>query len=173
MQEVELKFLKINPKEIETQLKKLGAIKKYDLKIKSHSFENKEFSATDSSQKYLRVRQIGNQVFLTYKDPALKNSEATSRKEIEILVSDYNNTLELLHSLGFKKTVKFSKHRVHYEFNNIHFDIDKVPGIQPYLEIETTNMKDMKLICKSLNLDYTKGRKGTIFEIYPNKKLVN
>ena len=168
MNEVELKFLDIDVNEIKSKLEKLGAVLIYDTYIESYSFYSNDFHGSDSSKKYLRVRKIDNEIIVTYKDPA-KDSDMTLRQEVEISVNDYENTLLLFEKLGFKKGGVFRKHRVHYEFNNIHFELDTLENIPTYLEIETTSEDDMRFMCVKLDLDITKGRKGTIIEIFPNK----
>lgn len=172
MDEIELKFLNINVEEIKNKLNKLGAQIKYDALTQSYPFLKNGFSASNSSQKYLRIRKVNDDVTITYKDPA-KESDMTSREEIEIKVNDYNKAILLLEKLGFQKGEIFRKHRIHYELENIHFELDTLDNIPTYLEIETQTEDDMKSICLKLDLDINKGKKGTIVEILPhlfNKK---
>lgn len=168
MNEIELKFLDIDVNEIKSKLESLGAVLKYDIEIESFSFLDDDFHGSDSNKKYLRVRKIGNDVTLTYKDPAV-DSKMTSRNEIEINVDDYGKTVLLIEKLGFTKGEVFRKHRIHYEFGDVHFELDTLENIPTYLEIETNSEEDMKDICIKLGLDITMGKKGTIVEILPEK----
>ena len=168
MNEVELKFLDIDVDEIRFKIESLGAILKYDIEVESFSFLAEDFHNSDSSKKYLRVRKIGNDVILTYKDPAI-DSRMTSRNEIEIRVDDYEKTILLIEKLGFTKGKVFRKHRIHYEFHDIHFELDTLENIPTYLEIETQTEDEMRNVCKKLGLDMAMGKKGTIVEILPEK----
>ncbi len=166
MDEIELKFLNVNVEEIKKKLNKLGAKLKYDAKIESHPFLAEGFHSSNSNMKYLRIRKINDNIKITYKDPA-ENSYMSIRKEIEIEVDNYNEAIKLIEKLGFKKGAISKKHRIHYEFENIHFELDTLENIPTYLEIETQNKEDMKNICIKLNLDILNGKKGTIVEILP------
>lgn len=168
MNEIELKFLDIDVDEIKFKIESLGAILKYDIEIESFSFLADDFHGSDSNKKYLRVRKIGSDVVLTYKDPAT-DSKMTSRNEIEIKVDDYEKAILLIEKLGFTKGEVFRKHRIHYEFDTVHFELDTLENIPTYLEIETQTEDEMKSICEKLGLDMTMGKKGTIVEILPEK----
>lgn len=168
MREIELKFLDINVKEIKDRLKQIGAILKYDTDTISYPFTNKDFSSYDSTKNFLRLRKINRESFITYKSPASK-SNITDREEIEIKVDNFKEAIKLLERIGFEKGKVFKKHRIHYEMENAHFELDTVGDIPTYLEIETRNERDMINICNKLDLDIKKGKKGTIVEIYPEK----
>jgi adenylate cyclase class 2 len=168
MTEIELKFLDIDVEEIINKLEKLGAELKYDTHIESYSFSSSDFHISDSNMKYLRVRRVNGDVEVTYKDSA-KKSDMTVREEINIEVNDFEQTVELIEKLGFKKDKIFTKHRVHYELGNIHFELDTLDGIPTYLEIETQTEEEIVDVCKKLELDISKGRKGTIVEILPER----
>lgn len=168
MEEIELKFLNINIENIKQKLKELGAKLKYNTQIESYPFLTEGFHGSDSSKNFLRIRKSNDEVWITYKGPA-KKSSMTIREEIEVKVDNYDNAIKLIEKLGFKRGKVFRKHRLHYELGDIHFELDTVENIPTYLEIETTNEEDMKIICAKLGLDITKGRKGTIVEILPEK----
>jgi adenylate cyclase class 2 len=165
--EIELKFLEINVDEIKHKLEQLGAVLKYDAQTESFPFLKEGFSASNSKEKYLRVRKVNDSVTLTYKDPE-KDSTMSNRREIEIIVDNYEETIELLEKLGFRKGKVFRKHRIHYELGEIHFELDTLENVPTYLEIETQSEEEMKSICKKLNLDISQGKKGTIVEILPH-----
>lgn len=167
MDEIELKFLDIDVEEIKSKLDKIGAKLIYDNNIESYSFLREDFSGSDSTKKYLRVRKINDKVEITYKDPE-KKSSMSNREEIEIIVDDYEKACLLIEKLGFIRAPIFKKHRIHYELGNIHFEIDTLDNVPTYLEIETSNEQDMFDICKKLDLNIKEGKKGTIVEILPH-----
>ena len=166
--EIELKFLDVDVEEMKEKILKIGAKLVFDTEMESIVFLGDEFSTRDSSKKYLRLRKINDTTLLTFKSPRT-DSNMTSRDEHETEVKDFDATLEILKRLGFNDGVVSKKHRMHYELGNIHFELDTVEGIPTYLEIETTTEEDMKDICKKMNIDISKGKKGTIVEILPEK----
>ena len=70
MDEIELKFLDINVKEIKKKLEELGAELKYDAQTESYPFWAEGFHSSNSNMKYLRIRRVNDDVQMTYKDPA-------------------------------------------------------------------------------------------------------
>jgi adenylate cyclase, class 2 len=166
MDEIELKFLDIDVKEIKDKLKNIGAQKKYSAYTESYPFIAEGYHSNKSDQKYLRVRKVNNEITITYKEPA-KDSKTTNREEIEIKVSDYDKAILILERLGFQKGKVFKKHRAHYELGNVHFELDTLDNVPTYLEIETQTEEEMEKICKKLNLNIADGKKGTIVEILP------
>ena len=111
MDEIELKFLDIDVKEIKKKLLNLGAKLIFDSQTESYPFLKDGFSSYDSNMNYLRIRKIDDDVKITYKAPA-KKSEMTNREEIEITVDSYENGIKLLENLGFVLGDVFKKHRI-------------------------------------------------------------
>ncbi|WP_258084409.1 class IV adenylate cyclase [Thermococcus thermotolerans] len=85
----------------------------------------------------LRVRRISNlnRSFLTYKriaDPG-RNEEFD---EIEVEVSDFEKTLQILKRLGFKEDVWVRKRRLVYRLDGVTFELSEVEGLGAFLDIE-------------------------------------
>ncbi|NJE75936.1 class IV adenylate cyclase [Thermococcus sp. ES12] len=85
----------------------------------------------------LRVRRIGNlnRSFLTYKhiaDPG-RNEEFD---ELEVEVSSFETTLEILKRLGFKEDVVVKKRRLVYRLGDVTFELSEVEGLGAFLDIE-------------------------------------
>ncbi len=164
MKEFELKFLNINVEEIKNKLEKIGAELKYDSILESISFSGNGFHRYNSNMKFLRLRKINDDVILTFKGPI---SDLGIREEIEINVNDFEGTILIIEKLGLKKEDIFRKRRLHYVLSDVCFELDTLDNVPTYLEIETKDKKSMIEICDKLNLDISKGKKGTIVEILP------
>ncbi len=85
----------------------------------------------------LRVRKVENirKAFLTYKlieDPG-RNEEFD---EIEVEVSDFDDTVEILRRLGFKEDVVVRKRRLVYRFGRVTFELNDVEGLGGFLDLE-------------------------------------
>jgi len=168
MQEIELKFLNVDVKSIREKISNIGAILKYETMIESTLFIADGFDGWNSSKKFLRVRKVDDKVQITYKGPE-EESRMTSREEIEINADSYEDSIKLISKLGFTKEDTYRKQRIHYELGDISFELDTLDNIPTYLEIETNTEKSMIEVCKSLELDIKKGKKGTIVEILPER----
>lgn len=169
MNEVELKFIEIAVADVKERLQKAGAKLVSEGDLKMITFMKEGFDRKDSTKHYLRVRKEHNDTRITYKSPASKDSSATSRSETEVVVDDYDNAVALFEQLGFTADEPFTKHREHYELGDWHYEIDTVPGIPTYLEVEAQSEEGLHDACKAIALDVKDGKKGTIFEIYDDR----
>jgi len=165
--EIELKFLEIDPVEMERKIVALGARKVYDHTLRSAGFDGNGVSPRDSSKNYLRVRQIGEQTYLTFKGP-LTDPAIAVRDELEVEVNDFAQTVKILERLGYNSRIS-EKRRIHYELGKIHFELEFYGNIPPYLEIEATTKEDLLQACAKLGLDPAQGKNLLIVELYPDK----
>lgn len=127
--EIEVKF-RVDFEEIERKLKSLGA-----KLVRVEEQEDLYFSLP--SNELLRIRWIRNlgKSFLTYKlikDPG-RNEEFD---EIEVEVSSFEKTREILKRLGFREDVLIRKHRLVYKLNDVTFELSNVENIGSFLDIE-------------------------------------
>jgi len=129
MMEIEVKF-RVNFEEIKKKIERLGA-----------SFAQEELQEdvyfSVPLPELLRVRRISNlgKAFLTYKlitDPG-RNEEFD---ELEIEVSDFRTTVEILRRLGYKEDVVVRKRRLVYRLGKVTFELSKVEGLGGFLDIE-------------------------------------
>ncbi|QDA31433.1 class IV adenylate cyclase [Thermococcus indicus] len=85
----------------------------------------------------LRVRRISNlgKSFLTYKriaDPG-RNEEFD---ELEVEVSDFGTTVEILKRLGYREDIVVRKRRLVYKLGTVTFELSEVEGLGAFLDIE-------------------------------------
>jgi len=143
MEEIEVKILEINPKEIEKKLIKLGAKKKFDGIIRSFTldFPNR---VLHKDKILLRLRTMGETGFVT-----LKKGKDTKKikvcEETEITVSDLEKMKLIFEELGLMKVNSMEKTRKSYCLGKTHFEIEKYKGehnnVPAFLEIESTSAK--------------------------------
>ncbi len=145
MKETEVKIFNINKEEIEEKLISLGAKKVFDDEVESLYFDFPNNSIRDRKQT-LRLRKMGNKAFLTFKN-TISNDSAKIRDEVEIEVSDFEKTRNILKALGLSEWLKTRKHRTSYKLKDARFEIDKYYDeydfIPEFLEIETDNVKTL------------------------------
>jgi len=139
MREIEAKILDIDRNEVERKLLLLGAKKMFD-----HRFDFRYFDfpnhALRKNGSVLRLRKNGVRGELTVKKDLKASKNAKSAEEIEITV-DFNSARKLLMALGYEEQSKTVKRRIEYVLGNVHFEIDKLPGIPWLLEIEAPTVK--------------------------------
>ncbi|NJF25967.1 class IV adenylate cyclase [Thermococcus sp. Bubb.Bath] len=127
--EIEVKF-RVDFDEIRKRIESLGA-----------SFAREELQEdiyfSIPLPNLLRVRGIANlgKAFLTYKrieDPG-RNEEFD---ELEVEVSDFDITVEILKRLGFEEDVVVKKRRLVYKRGDVTFELSEVEGLGDFLDIE-------------------------------------
>jgi len=127
MNEVEVKIIEVNKKQIEEQLRALGAATILDADEDTIFFDFQDNSITDA-QNLLRLRRIGNKTTLTFKK-FVESDSAKVRVEHEVVVSEFETAKSILESLDLRVTLQMRKHRTSYRLpNSARVDIDKYVG---------------------------------------------
>lgn len=148
--EIELKILDINPIELTKKLVELGA------KETGHKFQRRyvyDIVKGDESQ-WIRLRDTGEKIELTYKK--IHDDSITGTQELEIDVSDFAATNQLLEKLGYKAKAYQENRRTSFTLNNLSIEIDEWPKLRPYLEIEGQDEKSVYSLVEQLG--YTKNQ---------------
>jgi adenylate cyclase class IV len=94
-----------------------------------------------------------------------------SMEEIEINVSDFNKTAELLDKIGFIEKFYQENKRIRYQLDDIEFDIDFWPQLDPYLEIEAHSWEKIDEAIKLLELNPEDKRIFSTNQIYKLKDI--
>jgi len=153
MNEIEVKILNIDKKEIIKKLIKLKAKKSFEGVIQGEFFDypNKKLQ---KNNELLRLRTAGKKAFLTFKGK-LKKGKVKCCEEKEIEVENYNKAKEILLAIGLiviKGTM--TKHRVSYSLGKTHFEIEtpleEYSFIPPFMEIESESAKNIYKYAKIL-----------------------
>jgi adenylate cyclase class 2 len=170
MQENEVKFLNIDPEKIESKLKEIGAEKIFDKIYKRRVFDYPDLSLNEKGA-YLRLRDEGDKITFTFKQRlGIKSHDGTQNdegmEEIEVNVSDFEKTAELVLKLGLFEKFYEENRRIRYKLRNIEFDIDFWPLLNPYLEIEAPTWQDVDEGIKLLNLDPKDKKIFSTFQVY-------
>jgi len=156
MEEFEVKFLNIDKEEMEQKLKGVGAEKSGEYFYRRRIFDYPDFRL-DKKGSWLRLRDEGERITLSFKQRlgVIKHdgsTQDTGMEEIEVIVSDFEKTADLLLHLGFIEKHYAENKRTRYIKDGVEFDIDTFPKLQPYLEIEASSWEKVNEAIKLLNL---------------------
>jgi adenylate cyclase class 2 len=125
-QEIEVKFYLTDPTKFILRLKAVGATLKHEREHETDlRFDN---SAGDLriTDRVLRLRS-DEKITLTYKEAGDISTGATSRREIEVAVTDFNITRELLEAIGYHPYMMYEKYRTTYKLNQCEVVLDEMP----------------------------------------------
>lgn len=157
MEEIEVKFLDINKKDIEERLKDLGAkfVGSYNYRLKPYDFPGLPLSKDKNA--WVRLRDEGDKVTLSYKERlgvGENHLKDKGMKEIEVEVSDFEKTSQILESIGLIHKVYEEKKRTRYLIDEVECDIDEWPLTPPYIEIEGESMERIKEVAIKLGFNW-------------------
>jgi adenylate cyclase class 2 len=140
--EIEIKVLEIDKKEVISKLRKVGAKKKLDarLKVRFFDFPDKRLTKKNNA---VRLRKEGKKTKITIKDKFVQN-KFKQVIEYETEVQDFEAITQIFNLIGLKIVAEQEKDRISYKYKDITFDIDTYPRIPTLLEIEAENLTKLK-----------------------------
>ena len=148
--EFEARVLDINKELVIKKLEELGAkkIAEFDYKRRVYNFN------PPTDHKWIRLRTNGTKTTLTIKE--LVDTTIDGTKEMEIEVSNFEETDKILNELGYVSHTYQENKRTRYVLDGVEIDIDTWPYIPTYVEIEGKNAEEVESTIEKLNLDKTK-----------------
>ncbi len=174
MEEIEVKYLNINPDEIQEKLKAIGAKKTGEYFQRWRVFDYPDWRL-DKEGAWLRLRDEGNgKITLTFKKRLGMMSwegavNDAGMEEIETYVDDFNKVGSVFEKIGFVEKHYAEKKRIRWEKDGIEFDIDMYPELEPYLEIETTSWDKIDKAIKLLGLNPKDKKLFSANQVYAKK----
>ena len=148
--EFEERVLEVDTEKMISKLEELGAQKVGEWFQKRYVYD---FNPARDSE-WIRLRTNGEEVTLAYKNVTKNTIDGT--KELEVIVSDFEETNELLNVLGYMAKGYQENKRIRYMLNGVEIDIDSWPLIPTYMEIEAESKEKVKEIEKLLEIDESK-----------------
>lgn len=153
--EVEKKILNIDIESLLNKLNNLWAEKTFDGKVDDnrYDFDSMEFK---NNWILLRVRKTNKWNYITFKKQVDSNKKfnkwCSINNEFEMEINNVEKTVNSILNLWLKemKWKKYTKYRISYELEWIHFDFDKYDGIPWLLEIESNNEENVNKWIKKL-----------------------
>lgn len=170
MEEIEVKFLKIDPMLIEAKLQKIGAKKVFEKLFKRRVFDYPDLRL-DSAGAWIRIRDEGDRTTLSFKQrKGIKTHDGKtndkSMEEIEVEVSDFEKISKFMSKIGLKEKFYEENKRIQYKLDGVEFDIDFWPQLDPYLEIEAPSWEKINWAISMLGLDPTTQKIFSTTQIY-------
>jgi|GEM_PF-145476 len=158
--EYEVRILEINQEDLIEKLESFEAYKigEYLQRIYIYDFNPKV------PNKWLRLRSSGRDTKLAIKEAKEKPIDGT--KELEIRVSNFDDTNEILKQLGYHHRAYQENKRISYFMDNIEIDIDSWPQIPTFVKLKGNNVEDINKLIAKLQLDNSKKTELDVHLIY-------
>lgn len=175
MEEIEVKFLNIDPVAIQEKLERIGAQKVGEYFYRRRVFDYPDWRL-DKNHAWLRLRDEGDRVALAFKQrvgvtASDGSASDTGMKEIEIEVNDFERTAELLFAVGFIEKHYAENKRIRWTKDRVEFDIDRWPALEPYLEIEAPTRDEIDEAVLLLGLNQAERKIFSTNQIYALKDI--
>jgi adenylate cyclase, class 2 len=175
MEEIEVKFLNIDPVKTEKKLVALGAKRIFEKLYRRRVFDYPDYRL-DKSGAWLRLRDEGEKITLTFKKrieiDSGENGNDVTAEETGIVVNDFDMTTEMLLKLGFIEKHYVENKRIRYMLGDIEFDIDTYPQLEPYIEIEAPSWEKIDKGTKLLGFDKKNRKIYSATQIYKQKGII-
>ena len=154
--EIEAKIKVENHTAARAKLKELNA-KLVGDQLEINAIFDTEDRALLAEDKGLRVRTAKNletkveTCTMTFKGPR-KHSAMKSREETEMKVESFAAATELLRQLKFNEVLSFEKRRQSWELGGCKIELDELPHLGCFVEIEGSSEKAIQKVQESLGL---------------------
>ncbi|OHA91944.1 MAG: hypothetical protein A3J09_00355 [Candidatus Zambryskibacteria bacterium RIFCSPLOWO2_02_FULL_51_21] len=162
--EVEAKFPDTDPDSLREKLKSLGATLEYPEVLMRRKVFDYEDRRLEKIGGWIRVRDEGNKITLTYKQ--LNDRTLHGTKEVEVIVDDFDKTCELLLAIGLKLRSYQETRREKWKLNGVEITIDTWPWIPTFVEVEATDEASVRKAVELLGFDWSQARHGSVENIY-------
>lgn len=160
--EIEVKFLNVNFNELRQKLTSVGAVCEQPMRHMRRSIiETPDLEAKNA---FLRVRDEGDKVTLTYKQ--VDEESLTGVKEIEVTASSFDDTVALLHHAGMPAKSFQESRRETWRWGDVEVVLDEWPWLDPYVEIEGRSELDVKEAARRLGFDWSSAVFGRVTSAY-------
>ncbi|MEM9913670.1 MAG: class IV adenylate cyclase [Planctomycetota bacterium] len=154
--EVEAKLRLNDPEAMHLKLAELDAVRDRDV-LETNTYFDRPDGDLKSSDQGLRVRVETDQAtgkaetILTHKGPRA-HGRLKSRSETEVGVSDARAAAQMLSALGYTAVLTFEKKRTRYLLDGCRVEIDTLPYLGTFVEIEGNTDEDVLAVQDKLGL---------------------
>ena len=163
--EFEAKFYPVNKDEYRERLRKIGAVLVTPERKMRRAIVDSD-AYPQLTYHYIRVRDEGDSVRLSAKTHARIGGNIDDQKEIDVKVSDYDKTIKIIESMGFRFSIYQETKRETWSYKKAEITIDTWPGLDTYSEIEANSEAEVKKIALILDLNWEKRIITGIKEVY-------
>ncbi len=163
--EIEAKFLVADFGTVRTTLQQQDFIcSKPRTLMQRRTFTLKE-KVGSTIHEWARVRDEGNKITMTYKH-TYNTQSAMGTEEIDLTVSNFNDAVSFMNSLGFEDMLTQENYREAWEKSGVQVTLDEWPVIGKIVEIEGSTEVEIQATSRALGFDYAQAVFGGVGSLY-------
>ena len=162
--EIEAKFPDIDADALRAILKEKGANLEYPealMRRKTFDYPDRRLNKISG---WIRVRDEGNKVTLSYKQ--LHDRTLHGTKEVDVVVSDFDKTLQLLEAIGMVAKSYQETKREKWNYKGVEVTIDTWPWVPTFVELEGPTEELVKEVSNDLGFNWSDAMHGSVETIY-------
>lgn len=160
--EIEAKFLNTNYDEIRDRLETIGAKQEYPMRLMRRFVVQSD--AMKEGAAYVRVRDEGDKVTLTYKRKDSNTVDGVQEAETE--VKDFDVAAAILGALNFPWQSFQESKREKWHVGEVEVVLDEWPWLPPFIEIEGPTEDSIRAVAEQLGLDWSDAVFGSVMQAY-------
>lgn len=160
--EIEAKFLRINRDELREKLQSIGGILEYPLRTMRRIVVQSDAMKDDGA--YVRVRDEGDKVTLTYKRKDSNTVDGVQEAETE--VKDFDTAATILRGLNFPWVSYQESKREKWHVGAVEVVLDEWPWIAPFAEIEGPSEESIRAVTAQLGFSWEDAVFGSVMQVY-------
>lgn len=164
--EYEAKFYPVNKNEYRDKLRSLGAKLVIPERKLIRIIADSRKNSILQKNHYIRLRDEGETIRLSYKITADQSGNLSDQKEIDVNVSDFEKTSKILEAAGIIFNYKQETLREEWEYKGAQITIDTWPGLDTYSEIETDSEQKVKDLALEIGFNWSHRIITAAAEIY-------
>lgn len=162
--EIEAKFLNVDFDTVRAQLTALGAELEQPMRLMRRALSQTTDIAKGGRDAFIRLRDEGDKVTLTYKE--FIEQSLTGAREHEVVVSDFDTTLEILKEAGLPMDTFHESKRETWRHGNVEVVLDEWPWLYPYIEIESDEEQAVHDMAEKLGFSWDDAVFGSVDAAY-------
>lgn len=163
--EIEAMFADANHDEVRGKLEELGGVCVHPMREMRRALvqtpEMKDLHA------FLRVRDEGDKITLTYKQVNELSLHGVEEAEVEI--SNFDTMITILTASGLAPTTYQESRRETWQLDDVEVVLDEWPWLAPYIEIEGKNEDAVRAAVTALGISWEDARFGGVNTLYKEK----
>lgn len=162
--EIEAKFTDVDADAVRGLLRGMGATCEHPevlMRRKNYDYPDQRLDAING---WIRVRDEGNKVTLSYKQ--LHDRTLHGTKEVTVVVDGFETTCTFLESIGLVSDAYQETKREKWLYNRVEITIDTWPWIPSFIEIEGPSEDSVREVAAKLGFDWEHAMHGSVEAVY-------
>lgn len=159
--EIEVKFVDVDIDDVRSRLQRAGATLVQPMRL----MRRQVFHLVDRSKDaYVRVRDEGDKVTMTYKQ--FDEIGLHGAKEVEVMVTNFEDTRNILQYAGLMPKSYQETRRETWLLDGVEVVIDEWPWLRPFIEIEGESEEAVRRTAAALGFEWEAAVFGAATEAY-------